>query len=73
MPRAELSYPQRGTLTELRDRPNGPTSRRGCTNATLSALERRGLVKLEFVPSPHIASVRVEHWSITDRGREVLG
>lgn len=72
MTRITLTYPQRGTLESLRDRPDGPTSRRGCTNATLSALERRGLVKLEFIPSVHVPSVRVEHWSITEAGKAAL-
>lgn len=64
-----LSYRQRCVLEEVkRAMPAG--LRRGCTNPTLVALEKRGLVRLEFIPSQFDPRVRVERWYSTER--EVL-
>lgn len=64
----KLSYKQRADLKALLD-PGSYVRRRGCTNATLSALERRGLVTLASEPSEYDATHRVLRWSITDAGK----
>jgi DNA-binding PadR family transcriptional regulator len=46
--------------------------RRSCTHATLRALERLGLARLDWVPSPHAKGRNVELWRITNAGRAKL-
>lgn len=67
----KLSYKQRNDLRSLLD-PNGHIRDRGVTNSTLSALERRGLVKIERVQHEDFADVKVFIWKITDAGRVAL-
>ena len=65
----KLTYTQRQTLKDLA---RGIGVRKSCTNSTLCALERRGLVRLEFVPHKNIPDFTVEHWSLTDDGHTAL-
>lgn len=67
----KISYRQRCDLTSLLD-PNSFVRNRNCTNSTLTALEKRGLVVLEWVPSKHVPGYTVEQWTITDAGRAAL-
>lgn len=64
----KVTYAQRGVLKSLLD-PKSHVRRRSCTNSTLSALERRGLVTLKFVQHESIANYKVPQWTITDAGR----
>jgi hypothetical protein len=66
----ELTPTQRSTLQELVSLPDG--LRRACTNRTLRGLERKGLVRLEWVAPHHIAGRMVERWRITDAGRYTI-
>lgn len=64
----KLSYAQKADLKSLLD-PGSGVANRGVTNSTLSALERRGLVKI-VVSSED--GLRVFRWTITDAGRVAL-
>lgn len=64
----KLSYRQRADLKSLLD-PGSPVARRGITNSTLSALERRGLAKI-VVSSED--GFRIFRWDITAAGRAAL-
>jgi hypothetical protein len=68
MIKPRLSYPQRQVLKALND--NGAGCNRSCTNSTLSALERRGLVELTWLRLPGDRSR--ELWVVTDAGKEWL-
>jgi hypothetical protein len=59
----KLSYRQKQVLAEV-DRI--PGIRRSCTNSTLCALEKHGLVRLEFDKRS------LEQWFITDAGVKIL-
>lgn len=63
-----LSYKQTSDLKSLLD-PKSWVANRGITNSTLSALERRGLVKI-VVSSED--GFRVFRWAITDAGRAAV-
>lgn len=70
-----LNMRQKNVLREVAEAEKREPDRalqRSCTNPTLSALERRGLVVLDFVPSRHVPTVSVERWRVTDAGREAL-
>lgn len=64
----KISYAQRDVLKSLLD-PQSYVRHRSCTNSTLSALEKRGLVTLKFVQHESIPNYRVPEWTITDAGR----
>jgi DNA-binding HxlR family transcriptional regulator len=66
----KLTSPQRSALQELSSQPDG--LHRSCTNRTLRGLERLGLVRLEWVKSPHDAKRLMERWRITDAGRHAI-
>jgi hypothetical protein len=59
----KLSYRQKQVLAEVDRRPG---ICRSCTNLTLVALEKRGLVRLEFDKRS------LEQWFITDAGVKLL-
>lgn len=64
-----LTNPQKNALAKVvKAGPNGLRS--GCTNSTLCALERRGLVICRFLPSPYNANVRVNMWFTTATGMQ---
>jgi len=67
----ELTYAQRTTLTELTRSDSYAHSRSG-TNSTLNALERRGLVELNYVPIKRGSKYTKENWQLTDAGREAV-
>lgn len=67
----KLSHKQKADLKSLLDS-NSPVRNRGITNATLSALEKRGLAEIERVPSKHTPGYKVFRWKITDAGRVAL-
>lgn len=64
----KLSYCQKADLKSLLD-PGSGVARRGVTNSTLSALERRGLVKIVVLSED---GLRIFRWAITDAGRAAL-
>jgi hypothetical protein len=69
----KLSDRQRTTLKAISSaKPDHYIRRRGCTHPTLSSLELRGFVKLEFVPSKHVADHKTELWTITPEGRRAI-
>jgi hypothetical protein len=66
-----LSYVQHQTIRDLLN-PKHYASRRSCTNATLCALEKRGLVTWRFITIPtEFGPCRTEKWSLTALGRKV--
>lgn len=64
----KLSPKQRADLRALLD-PDSHVRDRGITNSTLSALEKRGLVKIERIQHEDFADIKVFVWKITDAGR----
>jgi hypothetical protein len=66
-----LSYRQTMDLKSLLD-PDSFVRNRSCTNATLNALKKRGLVTLEWGPSKYVKGHTVEQWTITDAGRDAI-
>lgn len=66
-----LSYRQVSDLKSLLD-PDSFVRNRNCTNSTLTALQKRGLVVLEWVPSKYVQGLTVEQWTITDAGRAAI-
>lgn len=69
--RVKLTASQRRDLQQLSD-PANSIRRRGITNATLSALERRGLATIKRVQSEAVPDYKVLYWFITDAGRAAL-
>ena len=67
----KLSRVQLADLKSLL-RPDSPVKRRGITNSTMSALERRGLVKIRREKHESIADYVVYRWYITDAGHAAL-
>lgn len=66
----KLSYKMAHTLRRVKEA--GPEGLRvSNTNATLAALERRGLVGHEY--SPEASKRLCFDWKITDKGLELLG
>ena len=65
----KLTYAQKQKLKALA---RGIGVGSSCTNMTLCALKRRGLVHLDFVQHEDIPNYRVERWSLTDDGRAAL-
>jgi len=65
----KLTYAQKQALKALA---RGIGVSKSCTNMTLCALQRRGLVRLVFVQHRDIPNHRVERWSLTDDGRAAL-
>lgn len=66
-----LSYVQHQTIRALL-KPDSYVSQRGCTNATLSALEKRKLVTLHFVTvKTEYGPYQATKWSLTALGRKV--
>lgn len=62
----QLSYRQLEQLRQLVRHPHGYFG--SCTNATMNALQRRGLVSLDWSGEwPY----RTSTWVVTDAGREV--
>lgn len=68
MSKTKLSYSQLFDLKALAQ-PRSPQERRGCTNSTLCALEKRGLAELYFPGGDLSKALR---WKITPAGRAAL-
>ncbi|MDF3932123.1 hypothetical protein [Pseudomonas citronellolis] len=67
--REQLTYSQTRELNRLAKNPD--TYCGSCTNATMNALKRRGLVVLNWVEHPSgLPGLRKELWTLTDAGRE---
>lgn len=67
----KLTDPQRSVLKKLTE-PNY-ISGRSCTNPTLNALRRRGLVELHWKPNQYNAAWSpTEDWRITEAGRAAI-
>lgn len=70
--RGNLSSSQRRELEKLAKDPEGRGYYGSCTNSTMGALKRRGLVDIlwsEIPGSPY----RSERWIITEVGKSVAG
>lgn len=70
--RRNLSHRQRRELEKLAKDPEGRGYYGSCTNSTMGALKRRGLVDIlwsEIPGSPY----RSERWIITEAGKSVSG
>ncbi len=67
----KLTISQHRDLLKLSD-PKNYIRNRGITNATLSALERRGLAVIKRVPSEYLPGHMDYCWFITDAGRAAL-
>lgn len=57
---------------QLSDLARFGTVQKSCTNPTLCALQTRGMVKWDLVPSKHAPGHMVEEWSLTDLGKRFL-
>lgn len=66
--RAKLAYRQRHQLDTLAKDPDGKGYYGSCTNSTMRALERRGLVEVQWTEVPG-TPYRSERWVITDAGK----
>lgn len=64
-----LSYRQRAALERLMRYPGCFSG--SCTNPTMCALERRGLVRLDWVELS--SGAKVERWVLTDAGASATG
>lgn len=66
----KLSRNQLADLTSLL-KADSPVRRRGITNSTLGALEKRGLVEIRREKHESVPDYMVYRWYITDAGRSV--
>lgn len=66
---SKLSYRMQDTLRDLHRRPDGYYG--SCTNSTMNALKKRGLVDIEWSEVPG-SIYRREKWVITPAGTAAL-
>lgn len=68
--RSKLAHRQRFELDALAKDPKGNGYYGSCTNSTMNALKRRGLVDIQWTEIPG-SIYQSERWVITDLGKEM--
>ena len=68
--REQLSHSQTRELDRLAKNPDSYCG--SCTNSTMNALKRRGLVVLNWIDHPSgLLGLRKENWTLTEEGRAI--